>query len=144
MKHDMPEEIRLQHSRAALTLVYGGAAKSLPAEFLRVYSPSAEVRGHAPGQETLQTGKAGVTIAGLEPVGQYALKIIFSDGHDSGLYDWDYLYNLAHGYDTMWADYLRKIEAVGAPLRRKMPCRPKAAAAAAVAANIKCCFQEKT
>ncbi len=143
MKHDMPEEIRLQQGRAALTLVYGGAAQSLPAEFLRVYSPSAEVRGHAPGQETLQTGKAGVTIAGLEPVGQYALKIIFSDGHDSGLYDWDYLYNLAHGYDTMWADYLRKIEAVGAPLRRKMPCRPKAAAAP-VAANIKCCFQEKT
>lgn len=94
--------------------MYGGAAQSLPAEFLRVYSPSAEVRGHAPGQETLQTGKAGVTIAGLEPVGQYALKIIFSDGHDSGLYDWDYLYNLAHGYDTMWADYLRKIEAAGA------------------------------
>ena len=114
MKHDMPEEIRLQQGRAALTLVYGGAAQSLPAEFLRVYSPSAEVRGHAPGQETLQTGKAGVTIAGLEPVGQYALKIIFSDGHDSGLYDWDYLYNLAHGYDTMWADYLCKIEAAGA------------------------------
>ena len=114
MKHDMPEEIRLQQGRAALKLVYGGAAQSLPAEFLRVYSPSAEVRGHAPGQETLQTGKAGVTIAGLEPVGQYALKIIFSDGHDSGLYDWDYLYNLAHGYDTMCADYLRKIEAAGA------------------------------
>ena len=120
MKHDMPEEIRLQQGRAALTLVYGGAAQSLPAEFLRVYSPSAEVRGHAPGQETLQTGKAGVTIAGLEPVGQYALKIIFSDGHDSGLYDWDYLYNLAHGYDTMWADYLRKIEAAGA-LRTASP-----------------------
>ncbi len=114
MKHPVPDEIRLQNSRAALTLVYGGAAKSLPAEFLRVYSPSAEVRGHAPGQETLQTGKADVTVMGLEPVGQYALKITFSDGHDSGLYDWDYLYKLAHEYDTMWADYLRAIEAAGA------------------------------
>ncbi len=115
MKHEAPEEIRLQNSRAALTLVYQGYSKSLPAEFLRVYSPSAEVRGHGPGQETLQTGKADVTIAGLEPVGQYALKITFSDGHDSGLYDWDYLYKLAHEYDTMWADYLRLIEAAGAP-----------------------------
>lgn len=114
MKHEAPEEIRLQNSRAALTLVYQGHSKSLPAEFLRVYSPSAEVRGHGPGQETLQTGKAGVTIAGLEPVGQYALKITFSDGHDSGLYDWDYLYKLAHEYDTMWADYLRLIEAADA------------------------------
>ncbi len=114
MKHPVPDEIRLQNSRAALTLVYGGAAKSLPAEFLRVYSPSAEVRGHAPGQETLQTGKADVTVMGLEPVGQYALKITFSDGHDSGLYDWDYLYKLAHEYDTMWADYLSAIEAAGA------------------------------
>lgn len=114
MKHQMPEEIRLQNSRAALTLVYGGEAKSLPAEFLRVYSPSAEVRGHAPGQETLQTGKAEVTVTGVEPVGQYALKITFSDGHSSGLYDWDYLYKLAHEYATMWADYLRRIEAAGA------------------------------
>lgn len=114
MKHVIPEEIRLQNSRAALTLVYDGEHKSLPAEFLRVYSPSAEVRGHAPGQEVLQTGKADVTIMGLEPVGQYALKITFSDGHDSGLYDWDYLYKLACGYDTMWADYLSRLEAAGA------------------------------
>lgn len=114
MKYPTPEEIRLQNSRAALTLVYSGSAKSLPAEFLRVYSPSAEVRGHGVGQEVLQTGKAAVLIMGLEPVGQYALKITFSDGHDSGLYDWDYLYKLAHEYDTMWADYLRAIEAAGA------------------------------
>ncbi|WP_373740112.1 gamma-butyrobetaine hydroxylase-like domain-containing protein [Neisseria sp.] len=114
MKHIILEEIRLQNSRTALTLVYGGEHKSLPAEFLRVYSPSAEVRGHAPGQEVLQTGKADVTIMGLEPVGQYALKITFSDGHDSGLYDWDYLYKLACGYDTMWADYLGRLEEAGA------------------------------
>lgn len=114
MKYEIPHEIRLQNSHAALTLVYDDFSRSLPAEFLRVYSPSAEVRGHAPGQEVLQTGKADVTITGLEPVGQYALKIVFSDGHDSGLYDWDYLYQLAYGYDTMWADYLCRIEAAGA------------------------------
>lgn len=113
-EHQIPEEIRLQNGRAALTLVYGGEHKSLPAEFLRVYSPSAEVRGHAPGQEVLQTGKAGVTIMGLEPVGQYALKITFSDGHDSGLYDWPYLYKMAYHYDEMWDDYLRRIESAGA------------------------------
>ncbi|WP_416190734.1 gamma-butyrobetaine hydroxylase-like domain-containing protein [Neisseria sp. CCUG12390] len=113
-EHQIPEEIRLQNGRAALTLVYGGEHKTLPAEFLRVYSPSAEVRGHALGQEVLQTGKAGVTIMGLEPVGQYALKITFSDGHDSGLYDWPYLHQLAYRYDEMWADYLRRIELAGA------------------------------
>ena len=114
MKHEAPQEIRLQHDRSALTLVYYGSDRTLPAEYLRVYSPSAEVRGHAPGQETLQTGKADVTITHIEPVGHYALKITFSDGHDSGLYDWDYLYKLAHGYDTMWAEYLRRIETQGA------------------------------
>lgn len=114
MKYTLPEEIRLHQSRTTLTLTYHGQEYVLPAEFLRVYSPSAEVRGHAPGQEVLQTGKSQVTIFGLEPVGQYALKITFSDGHDSGLYDWDYLYKLAHDYDTMWADYLRRIEAAGA------------------------------
>lgn len=112
-EHQIPEEIRLQNGRVALTLVYNGEHKSLPAEFLRVYSPSAEVRGHAPGQEVLQTGKADVTIMGLEPVGQYALKITFSDGHDSGLYDWPYLHKLAYQYDEMWADYLRRIELAG-------------------------------
>ena len=114
MKHEIPQEIRVQHGGRALVLVYPASEKTLPAEYLRVYSPSAEVRGHAPGQEVLQTGKAGVRIEGVRPVGQYAVKIIFSDGHDSGLYDWDCLYKLAHGYDTMWADYLRKAAAQGA------------------------------
>ena len=90
----IPQEIRLQQERRVLTLVYVDGAKSLPAEYLRVYSPSAEVRGHSPGQDVLQTGKAEVSITDLDPVGQYALKITFSDGHDSGLYDWDYLYRL--------------------------------------------------
>lgn len=113
-EHQIPEEIRLQNDRFALTLIYNGEHKTLPAEFLRVYSPSAEVRGHALGQKVLQTGKADVIIMGLEPVGQYALKITFSDGHDSGLYDWPYLHKLACQYDEMWADYLRRIESAGA------------------------------
>lgn len=114
MKHPFPEEIRLRHDRAALALVYGGQTKELSAEYLRVYSPSAEVRGHAPGQEVLQAGKLGITITDLDPVGNYALKIVFSDGHDSGLYDWDYLYKLAHEYATMWSDYLARLELAGA------------------------------
>lgn len=114
MQHAIPKEIRLQKDKNTLVLVYGNEAKPLPAEYLRVYSPSAEVRGHGAGQEMLQTGKAGVTIIGLEPIGRYALKIAFSDGHDTGLYDWDYLYKLAFEYDTMWADYLRRMEAAGA------------------------------
>lgn len=113
-EHIIPEEIRLDKSRTSLALVYGGEAKRLSAEFLRVYSPSAEVRGHGEGQEVLQTGKAEVSIADLELVGQYALKITFSDGHDSGLYDWAYLRKLAENCDTMWADYLRRLEAAGA------------------------------
>lgn len=113
MKHPLPEEIRLRPDRAALALVYGGQTKELSAEYLRVYSPSAEVRGHAPGQEVLQAGKLGTTITDLDPVGNYALKIVFSDGHDSGLYDWDYLYKLAHEYDTMWRDYLARLKAAG-------------------------------
>ena len=114
MKHPLPDEIRLNEAKNALKLQYGNEEKTLPAEFLRVYSPSAEVRGHAPGQEVLQTGKAGVCICQLEAAGNYALKISFSDGHDSGLYDWGYLYKLAREYDTMWPDYLRRLEAAGA------------------------------
>ncbi|MGF6148391.1 Uncharacterized protein conserved in bacteria [Kingella potus] len=114
MQHPAPEEIRLRPGRAVLALVYGGETKELPAEYLRVYSPSAQVRGHATGQEVLQTGKLGITIANLEPVGNYALKIVFSDGHDSGLYDWGCLYKLAHEYATMWPAYLARLEAAGA------------------------------
>ena len=110
----IPQEIRLQQERRVLTLVYVDGAKSLPAEYLRVYSPSAEVRGHGAGQDVLQTGKAEVSITDLDPVGQYALKITFSDGHDSGLYDWDYLYRLAHNQDALWQDYLDRLEKAGA------------------------------
>lgn len=91
-----------------------GARFQLPAEYLRVYSPSAEVRGHGTGNETLQTGKKQVGINALEPVGHYALKITFDDGHDSGLYSWAYLYELGVKHDQYWQDYLNRLAAAGA------------------------------
>ena len=85
----------------------------LSSEFLRVHSPSAEVRGHGPGQETLQVQKENVTIENIEPIGQYAIKLIFSDGHNTGIYTWDYLYELAATYDALWEEYLRKLSLAG-------------------------------
>ena len=86
----------------------------LSCEFLRVYSPSAEVRGHGVGQEVLQVGKENVNILAIEPVGQYAIKLIFSDGHDTGLYSWDYLYELGLDRDQLWQQYLQRMQAAGA------------------------------
>ncbi|OAM25955.1 Uncharacterized protein conserved in bacteria [Helicobacter pametensis] len=114
MRNQPPQQICLQAGRQGLVLVYPNAEYTLPAEYLRVYSPSAEVRGHGRRQAKLQTGKAGISITNLQPVGNYALKITFSDGHDSGLYSWGYLYELASGYATMWPDYLRRLEKAGA------------------------------
>ena len=91
-----------------------GASFQLPAEYLRVYSPSAEVRGHGVGNEVLQVGKQHVAITALEPVGHYALKITFDDGHDSGLYSWAYLYELGVKHDQYWQDYLNRLAAAGA------------------------------
>jgi DUF971 family protein len=91
-----------------------GASFRLPFEFLRVYSPSAEVRGHGPGQETLQTGKIHVTVNALQPVGHYAVQPEFSDGHTSGIYSWDYLYELGVNQQQLWAEYLQRIDAAGA------------------------------
>ncbi|MEN7526740.1 DUF971 domain-containing protein [Cupriavidus sp. 2SB] len=91
-----------------------GRTWRLPFELLRVYSPSAEVKGHGPGQETLQTGKRGVGIAAVEPVGNYAILIRFDDGHDTGIYTWDLLYRLGDDQDALWADYLKRLEAAGA------------------------------
>ncbi len=90
-----------------------GKSYRVPFELLRVYSPSAEVRGHGPGQETLQTGKRGVTIVSLEPVGNYALQPTFSDGHSTGIYSWDLLYELATQQDALWRQYLDKLAAAG-------------------------------
>ena len=114
MKHPLPDEIRLVGDKNALSLRYGTLDYHLSAEYLRVYSPSAEVRGHGVGQEVLQSGKRQVRITELAATGNYALKITFSDGHDSGLYDWDYLYQLATEHDVLWPDYLERLHAAGA------------------------------
>lgn len=98
-----------------LELAYeDGTCFRLPFEFLRVHSPSAEVRGHGAGQETLQTGKREVGIVAIEPVGAYAIQPVFSDGHDSGLYSWSYLYELGSNQEQLWADYLARLAAAGA------------------------------
>ena len=92
-----------------------GAVFSLPFELLRVYSPSAEVRGHGQGQEVLQLGKREVGLTGLEPVGNYAVQPTFTDGHNTGLYSWEYLYKLGAGQAQLWADYLARLHAAGFP-----------------------------
>ncbi len=110
----IPVEIKLHQKSRVLELVYeDGRSFRLDFEYLRVYTPSAEARGHGPGQETLQTGKRNVDLVGIEPVGTYALKLVFSDGHDSGLYSWDILYNLAVHRDELWQEYLTQIEGQG-------------------------------
>ena len=85
----------------------------LSCEFLRVHSPSAEVKGHGPGQEILQTHKENVAIESIEPVGQYAVKLVFSDGHNTGIYTWDYLYELAATYEVLWEEYIKKLSNAG-------------------------------
>ena len=109
----IPTEIKLHLKSRCLELIYPDQTFTLDFEYLRVFTPSAEARGHGPGQEVLQTGKRDVTIDRIEPVGTYALRLVFSDGHDSGLYSWDMLHNLARHKDELWADYLRQIEAAG-------------------------------
>jgi DUF971 family protein len=98
-----------------------GAVFQIPFELMRVYSPSAEVQGHGPGQETLQTGKRNVTIEALEPVGNYAVKPVFSDGHQSGLFTWDYLYQLGAEQTRLWDDYAAKLQATGVERDAPMP-----------------------
>jgi DUF971 family protein len=111
----VPTEIKLHQTSRVLEIAYSdGRAFKLPYELLRVYSPSAEVRGHGPGQETLQVGKRDVTIAGVEPVGHYAIQPKFSDGHESGIFSWDYLYELGCEQDALWERYLQKLAAAGA------------------------------
>jgi len=110
-----PTEIKLHQASRVLEIAFAnGRNFRLPYEFLRVHSPSAEVRGHGPGQETLQTGKRGVTIDSVEPVGHYALRPTFSDGHATGIYSWDYLYELGERQDEMWRRYLERLAAAGA------------------------------
>ncbi len=110
-----------QQSRVLEIAFSDGASFRLPFELLRVYSPSAEVQGHGPGQETLQTGKREVDIVALEPVGNYAVQPHFSDGHSSGLYAWDYLYRLGAQQDALWRAYLERLAAAGLERDAPMP-----------------------
>ena len=119
----IPTEIKLHQKSRVLELVFDNERFELTFEFLRVFSPSAEVRGHAPGQETLQVGKRDVSILGIEPVGNYAIKPVFSDGHDSGLYSWDVLYTLCTNRDELWQAYLDKLAAAGSS-RDPAQCPP--------------------
>ncbi|MGE0385094.1 MAG: gamma-butyrobetaine hydroxylase-like domain-containing protein [Gammaproteobacteria bacterium] len=118
MNSPIPTEIRLHRASRKLEVTFeDGAHFELPCELLRVYSPSAEVRGHGPGQEVLQFGKQDVNITAVEPVGNYAVKLVFDDGHDSGLYSWDLLYKLGAHRDHFWQDYLQALERAGRPRR---------------------------
>ncbi|MCL6414967.1 DUF971 domain-containing protein [Aestuariirhabdus sp. Z084] len=112
---NIPVDIKLHRKSRILELSYAdGEHYELSCEFLRVHSPSAEVRGHGEGQETLQTGKIKVNLKELVPVGNYALKLVFDDGHDSGLYDWNYLRKLGQNQQQYWQQYLERLEQAGA------------------------------
>lgn len=116
----IPTNLVVHQQSKVLELTYeNGSTYCLPFELLRALSPSAEVQGHGPGQETLQTGKRDVLITSLEPVGHYALKPTFSDGHDSGLFTWDYLYKLCENQEQLWLTHLEKLAAAG--LNRDAP-----------------------
>jgi len=111
----IPANITLHFASHVLEVEYSdGRSFRLPFEFLRVLSPSAEVRGHGRGQETLQVGKRGVTITALEPIGHYAVQPVFSDGHSSGIFSWEYLYEIGCHQAQLWNDYLARLEAAGA------------------------------
>jgi len=121
---DRPTPVALtvhQQSRALEIAFDDGRSFRIPFELMRVYSPSAEVQGHGPGQETLQTGKRDVVITAIEPVGHYAVKPTFSDGHDTGLFTWDYLYRLGDRQDELLAQYLERLAAAGLDRDAQMP-----------------------
>jgi len=110
----IPTEVRLRKGDRLLSLSYAdGQRFDLDFEYLRVHSPSAEVKGHGPGQEVLQTGKEAVSVIDIEPVGHYAVRLHFDDGHDSGLYTWKYLYQLGSEHQQRWQDYLDRLDAAG-------------------------------
>jgi len=111
----LPTEIKLHQKSRVLEVAFAdGKTFRLPCEFLRAYSPSAEVRGHGPGQEVLQTGKQNVEITRVEQVGHYAVQLTFSDGHDTGIYSWDLLYDYGVRQEEMWRHYLKRMEEAGA------------------------------
>ncbi|ALQ49815.1 gamma-butyrobetaine hydroxylase-like domain-containing protein [Nitrosomonas ureae] len=119
-----PTEIKLHQKSGILDITFSdGKSFQFSCEFLRVHSPSAEVSGHGPGQEVLQTGKKTVGISKIDPVGNYAIQLNFTDGHNTGLYSWDLLYNFGLNQDTMWQRYLRRLEAAGAS--RELEIKPQ-------------------
>ena len=110
----IPTELTVHQKSRLLDIAFDdGSAFSIPFELMRVYSPSAEVKGHGPGQETLQVGKREVGIKGVEPVGNYAVKPLFTDGHESGIFTWDYLYKLGSEQQALWQDYMNRLQAAG-------------------------------
>jgi DUF971 family protein len=114
-KTPIPTEIKLHQASRVLEIAFNdGLTFRLPYEYLRVYSPSAEVRGHGPGQEVLQVGKRAIAIKEVEPVGHYAIRPTFSDGHDTGIFSWDYLYDLGERHDELWQRYLDRMAGAGA------------------------------
>ncbi len=115
MSAPTPTGITLHRKSRVLEIAFDdGKTFRLPFELMRVYSPSAEVRGHGPGQEVLQTGKRSVEIGSLEPVGSYAVQPVFSDGHSTGIYSWDYLYWLGENQERLWSEYLERLKAANA------------------------------
>jgi len=113
-KTPRPTEINLHQVSRVLDIAFeDGARFSLPVEYLRVYSPSAEVRGHGPGQEVLQVGKREVNVKAIDPVGTYGVKLVFTDGHDTGIYSWEYLYDLGKRQDGYWKTYLSRLAEAG-------------------------------
>jgi DUF971 family protein len=117
-----PRSLIVHGQSRVLEVVFSdGAEFRIPFELMRIYSPSAEVQGHGPGQEVLQTGKRNVDLAGLEPVGNYAVQPSFSDGHDTGIFSWDYLYFLGSQQDKLWADYERRLKEAGVDRDAPMP-----------------------
>ena len=120
-----PQSITLHGQSRVLEVGFAdGSVFRIPFELMRIYSPSAEVQGHGPGQEVLQTGKRDVTVVELEPVGNYAVQPTFSDGHDSGIFSWEYLYFLGSQQDQLWRDYERRLQEAG--MDRDAPMAPKA------------------
>lgn len=120
MNTPIPLEVKLHQKSAVLEIVFDdGSHFELPCEYLRVYSPSAEVRGHGPGQEVLQVGKEEVTITGIRPVGHYAICPTFSDGHDTGIYTWENLHQLGVHHKELWGEYLRRLKEAG--FDRRLP-----------------------
>ena len=121
-----PTEIKLRTKSRVLEVAFDdGSRFELRFEYLRVYSPSAEVLGHGPGQETLQLGKHDVVIKSVEPIGNYAVRLVFDDGHDTGLYTWDYLHELGSTYAEKWLRYLERVAKLGLPYPTPAPQRRK-------------------